>query len=474
MEMKLNKYSILGAVFSLLITLASCSKLLDQDPKASITVKTAWNNESDINAELAAAYSFLRSPLTIYFGHYAYGEFRAGDVKNAIAYNLENNVLGTDYYAVDNWRDWSRFYKAIAQCNLILEKIEGISDKEFSAFSKKHYISEVKFIRAFTYFYLLRIWGEVPINKKGVNRDPLPKSSMEDVFEFCLQDIEGAMEDLPWSYTDAKMKAVRASKASALALRAHVYMFQGNDLEGEKACKDLMDNAGLAKIQLLPFSDMAKVMKGKSAEGIFEINFNDTEGSRFSTLAGTFVRPPEVANKPGEASTIPLKVADELFPIGTSDKRATWLNNRSNSLDIVVNKFNIKAPDFTVTAPKFQANIIMFRYADIILLRAEALANLNRGDEAIPLINMIRERASAPLYDSAIETDVKFAVAQERRKELIGEGHRWYDMMRNNTISTYNIYITPDMVERGAAYWPVPASAFSNNPFMTQNAFWAD
>jgi len=467
------KYHIAVACLVLPLLFSGCEKVLQQEPQSSNTVKNAWKNEVDANAELAAAYSLFRSPLTTLYAHYAYGEFRALDLKNIAGSNLERNVLNDSYYAVDYWRDWSKFYKAIAQCNLILERIDEIPESSFTDLPRKHYIAETRFLRAMVYFYITRVWGEVPLNTVGINRDPLKRSSMEEVLEFALTDLDKSYADLPWTYASATQRAVRATKSSVLALKAHIYMWNKEEAKAEEACKLLMDNEALSKLQLLPFSRMAEVIKGKSLEGIFEVNFNGLEAAKYSTLASSFVRPPEVSAKPGESSTVLAAVANELFPIGSPDLRGQWLANRSNSDDIVLNKFNIKAPDFTPTLPKFEANISLFRYADIILLRAEALVKLNRGAEAIPLLNRVRTRANATTYNAVTETDLALAVLQERRKELIGEGHRWYDLVRNNKVPNYNIYITDTDVGMGAVYWPVSAAAFQNNPLMLQSVFWA-
>ncbi|MDR6785731.1 hypothetical protein ABIE26_004800 [Pedobacter africanus] len=471
----MNRYKYFIALACLIMPLlfTGCKKALQQEPKASNTVKNAWKNEADANAELAAAYSLFRSPLTTLYGHYAYGDFRTGDVRNSAAFNLERNDLGSSQYAVDYWRDWSRFYKAIAQCNLILERITEIPESSFTDLPRQHYVAETRFVRALSYFYLARIWGDVPLNTLGINRDPLKRSDMNEVLEFALQDLDAGYADLPWAYASTTLRAVRATKPAVLALKAHIYMWKKEEAKAEAACKTLMDNEGLSKLQLLPFSRMAEVMKGKSAEGIFEVNFNGSEAAKYSTLGSSFARPPEVSAKPGEYSTIPSAVANELFPPQSPDLRGQWLANRSNSEDIVLNKFNIKASDFTPTAPKYEANISLFRYADLILLRAEALVKLSRGAEAIPLLNRVRSRANATLYDAVLEPDLAFAILQERRKELIGEGHRWYDLVRNNRVPAYNIYITDADASMGAVYWPVSAAAFQNNPLMTQSFYWS-
>lgn len=452
---------------------SSCEKSLLQDPKTTITVNTAWQSEGDVQAEIAAAYSFFRSPLTTYYAHYAYGEFRAGDVKSLVAFNLERNDLGTDYYAVDNWRDWGKFYRAIAQCNLILEKMVIMDNALFTNKPKAYYHAEIRFLRSFIYFYMTRIWGDVPLNLEGVNKKPLPRLAKEKVWEFCIQEVEAAYDALPLQVTTANERGIKPTKIAALALLSHIHMFNQNYEAAEKALQQIQTNEVAAGLELLPFSKFKEVIKGRSKESIFEVNFNDKEASIYSTLGAAFARPPEIRTKLSEACNIPIKVADELFPSGTSDLRNQWVTNRSNTLDITLNKFDVKAPDFTVTAPKYEANIILLRYAEILLLHAEVLTRNNKPNEAIAKLNKVRSRSTAALYDATTEPDLLQAILKERRKELIGEGYRWYDLMRTNKIPEFNSYITPAHVEEGAAYWPVSAYSFDGNPYMVQTGFWS-
>lgn len=470
--MKILKTTTLLLLLALLFS--ACEKSLLQDPKTSITVNTAWQSESDVQGEIAAAYSFLRSPLTTYYAYYAYGEFRASDIKNVVGSNLERNDLGTNYYTVDNWRDWGKFYRAIAQCNLILEKVEGINADAFKLKTKAYYIAEVKFIRAFTYFYISRIWGDVPLNLVGVNKKPLPRTPKEKIWEFCIQELNDVLaSELPMQYATVAERGVKPTKIAAMTLLANIHMFDRKYLEAEKVLTEIVKNEVAGGLALLPFSKFKEVMQGRSKEGIFEINFNDKEASVYSTLAASFARPPEVKNKISEASNIPVEVANALFPVGGPDLRTQWLTNRSNSLDITLNKFDIKAPDFTVTLPKYQANIVVFRYADVLLLHAEALVRNNKPTEAIEHLNRVRARASALAYNAADEPDLLKAILTERRKELIGEGYLWYDVVRTDRIPAFNSYITDAHVEQGVAYWPVSAYSFDGNPHMTQTNFWA-
>ncbi|TDQ80203.1 RagB/SusD family nutrient uptake outer membrane protein [Sphingobacterium yanglingense] len=463
----------IGILLMAIGMLGSCEKSLIQDPKTTITVNTAWQSESDVQAEIAAAYSFFRSPLTTYYAHYAYGEFRAGDVKTPIASNLERNDLGTDYYTIDNWRDWGKFYRAIAQCNLILEKTATMDDDLFKTKQKAYYHAEVRFLRSYIYFYMTRIWGDVPLNLEGVNKKPLPRLAKEKIWDFCIQEAEAAYDALPLQVTVANERGVKPTKIAVLALISHIHMFSRNYEAAEKTLRQIQTNEGAAGLELLPFSKFKEVIKGRSKESIFEINFNDKEASTYSTLGAAFARPPEIKTKIWEACNIPVKVADELFPVGTSDLRVQWVTNRSNTLDITLNKFDVKAPDFTVTAPKYEANIILSRYAEILLLHAEVLARNNKPNEAITQLNRVRARSTAALYDAAIEPDLLKAILKERRKELIGEGYLWYDVVRTDRVPEFNSYITATHVEEGATYWPVSAYSFDGNPHMVQTSFWS-
>lgn len=117
---------------------------------------------------------------------------------------------------------------------------------------------------------------------------------------------------------------------------------------------------------------------------------------------------------------------------------------------------------------------MVFRYADVVLLRAEALANLGRDNDALPVLNLIRQRAGAPDIASngdALKSDIYY----ERVRELMGEGHYFYDLVRTRKAIDGNFTFSPitaDGFARGAWTWPIDVTATANNPFMTLNQYW--
>jgi hypothetical protein len=117
----------------------------------------------------------------------------------------------------------------------------------------------------------------------------------------------------------------------------------------------------------------------------------------------------------------------------------------------------------------------IFRYADAILLYAEACAELNRDAEAISALNMVRERAQASRYNGGGGTDLKNFIFLERERELIGEGHRYFDLIRTRRLMSSEWTMSPltlDQYNRGGWTWPIHASALNNNPHMELNQYW--
>lgn len=458
------------------LALTSCN-VLEQEPKSMVTEANAWKSENDVIAEIHGAYALIRSAMvgdSKTYAYWAYGDLRFGDiVYNNLNNNLDKLNLKSDTYNIEPLTQWKKFYSAIVQCNLIIENAPRIPKSEFNQYSLEHYLGEAHFLRGFLYFYISRIWGDVPLQTKALNKDPLPREKTDVVLDFAIKDTQFAIRNLPWQYPydAARVKAIRATRGAAYTLMSHIHMWQKKDSEALEASKAVIDSLSLSGYDLLPMTASAesdKIFKGRSAEGIFEIDFSDADkevGNQ--TIANmALCWPPYATNTYWETTSVSASLL-QLYSDPNDRRRSLWFNTTNSSPMLI--KFKNTAASLKNA---YEDNILIFRLAELYLLRAEGLANTGDRNGAIALLDKVRQRAGAAAY-SETEGDLKLAIVQERRKELVGEGHVWFDMLRNGYLLHFKgaTYTEQDL-QMGAWAWPIHKYAFTTNPLLTQTPFW--
>ncbi|MDR6569440.1 Starch-binding associating with outer membrane [Chitinophaga ginsengisegetis] len=481
----------IGILFCLLLGVGSCKKFLEVKPLDTLSGKDFWKTRGDAQKAISGAYAKLLQKFTNGVV-YNVGDFRPGNWnwfdKNGFRNLAANRLLQAGGDGIEDIPDWGLFYQAIATANLCIDRIPGIEDPAFSSKEKKALVAEARFIRAFIYFYMTRLYGDVPLQTDPYDITLRPREKMLTVLDFCLKDLEACKEDMVISYDDPTNRAVRGTKGAALALMAHINMWSaGFDPANQQKywtqtadlIKELMD---LHEYKLLPYTKetFQTIFKGRSEEGIFELSLDANYGGAFHYLICQWTLHDPIIRDGlnGNSEITPMvRHLDRVYPRGESDRRLElWFDDPYASK-------GEKKPMFlkfsAITNPitrDYDANFILFRYADVILLRAEALANLgNRNAEAIAMLNLVRDRAGAKLYAGGGGEPLKTAIFYEREKELMGEGHLWYDLIRTGRIGDRTLTenpLTPDLMEKGAWTWPIATSAVNNNPLVTRNQYW--
>lgn len=508
----------------LLTGISSCKKYLSLDPPSDLSGNNFWKTKADVENYTNGMYELLRksaSRLNMKIGAGATGnEFAflpfAGDLRGAPVF--ENKVGFDRYYIADlannnirhfltevptgnNWyrlfnlerfTRWEHFYKVIAAANIAVERIESVPDPSLSEEDKKAYIAEAVFIRNMCYFFLVRQFGDVPYYTKAYHAEPLKRMPMVEVLKNCVADLNAVKDDLPWTYKDPVFVAVRAMKGSALALQMHLNMWLASfdavnstayytqvDLLGDE-----LQNENGGAYALLPLERSGEIFKGRSKEGLFEIPQNANYGESFAwstfydlvaySFPGTGTRISQMYYDP--------KFIEVLYPVGQTDKRANiWFDPttlrtyNNNTQTFRMRKFLVSTDPGAIDGFGFDASQIVFRYAGAILLQAEALAELGNEAKAKQLINIIRDRAGAP-HITVSGKELKNEIFFERCRELLGEGHYWYDVVRTRRVIDldykFGYHMTVDQYKAGAWTWPIHPSALVNNPGMTLNNYW--
>jgi hypothetical protein len=398
-----------------------------------------------------------------------------------------------------NLTRWAEYYKIIQSANILVSKLqEGIP--ALSGEQTKRYIAEAKFIRNYSYFFLVRLYGDVVYYTTPFQKDPLPRMDMVSVVKNCIADLKTSKNDLPFAITDPSLRGVRASRGAIIGLLMNMNMWNaGFDPANKTAYYQDTENLGAEIMgsqayRLLPLSDWATVSKGRSEESLFElfstVNYNVSSNPlaqpfKLAQFGESFIhfpyRLPEYDNRTSPC-VFTAEYMKKLYPDLQDNRLAAWFDDPFNQnaetfqmKKFAGNTFLDSTNPLDNSIP--DASFLIMRYADAILLRAEADAELNLPDKAIENLNIVRQRASATAYPVGLPADValKDAIFWERAKELMGEGSHYFDLVRTKRI-TSKLYtdnpLTADKFARGGWTWPIDASALNNNPYMTLNTYW--
>ena len=415
-----NYIFILAASLSLI----SCSdSFFDLEPSNSVVTDKVYQSASDFNVAVIGCYSKLQTQVNFYM---ECCEYRSDNL------NLSAPTAGTqDRYDIDHFMEktsngildsyWANFNNNVYRCNMILDRIDAAN---FDEKLKKQYKGEAMFIRALNYFNMYRIWGGVPVTKKVVTVDEAMKISRatdEQMLDFLGGDLKTIVEEnmLPESYSGEDLG--RATSGAAMALLGKVYLtFHEWDL-----ASDVLSQL-IGKYELIkPVSKVFDVENKMNKEIIFAIRFNkEVEGEGH----GYWYSITNLTDDSNQSESLVNSYA-------TNDDRKnliTYVNAAANVC--LMNKFfDVKSDTYNVVGN----DQILLRYADVLLMYAEALNEIgydaSEGSVALKQLNDVRERAGLGKLSNVElpdQSSFRRAILDERQREFPYEGHRWYDLVR--------------------------------------------
>ena len=257
MKMKF-RYLVNSAMLWTALALGSCADFLDREPYSEPVDESYWNSEEDVEAAVAGGYGLLRAALANHSAYYAYGDIAGTNVFSKFEYEDEDwnqmNQFKLDYAIaasetyrpLKQLRNYQLFYRVVNQCNRALKKVGQMSDEVFDDGEKEKYIGELYFLRGYTYFYMYRIWGELPIVTTSpdnvINADYVARSPLADVAALIYSDLEEARVRLPWEYEDNANFAVRANKGVVFATLAHMAAWDRDYAKCVAACDSVLNS----------------------------------------------------------------------------------------------------------------------------------------------------------------------------------------------------------------------------------------
>ena len=420
----------------------SCKKdFIYLTPISTASVDAVYKTDKDFQDAVAGIYSVMRNQ---YQDFWIFGDLRADDSWHALgndAFLVSVNTFSMSSSANLMINSWRNYYKMISRSNLVLDKI--VATDAAVVKNKDRHTAEARFLRALAYFDLVRIWGDVPMPTTTISIDDGYKLSREKVQKIyndvIIPDLIYAESKLPLKFTGTDVGRVTKGAASSILARVYITV-----KDFAKAETKLQEITGMGYALLKNYNELFDYTKEEHhSEYIFDIEYQDGGlglGSGFSnkflpksagSAADLFYN---IKGGAGEQNTPTLGFLAAFDP---ADKRQDVTVAKGYYDNSGVFKGFIQIATFTkkylATTPAIndsKVNWKVIRYADVLLMYAEALNENGKTNQAIPYINMIRKRAGLPEYTSLTKDAAREKIYDERRFELGMEGVRWFDLVR--------------------------------------------
>lgn len=469
----------------------SCSNELDQEPVSIISNESFWKTQDDAEGALYGAYLDLREvsrfDLNI-LGEYRSEIFGVGLAGDGGYRKYYENTMSAD----DAGPSWENIYKIINSSNLILKYVVDIDfDGDDSA--KNTILAEAYTMRAFAYFIIVRTWGDAiihtePIESANAELTQKERSSKQEVFNLIKADLEMAINLFPNNEMPSGRN--RWSRAGAKALKGNVFLWTGKIENGGSedlnialnAFNDVVNTEG---INLLPnYSDVHKFDNKGNNEIIMAVRFDQFESSN-NYIQDIYMLPQQIPADldsgirdlivpgGGNAIVLPTKSTADKFSLDDSRRSSTFLEifSQGELYAIIAQKNTGSVID---GSRLFVSDVVLYRLADILLMRAETLNALDQDPSED--INTVRQRAYGDNFPDHIFVNQSKSlndqeILKERLFELMLEGKRWWDLVRFNKV----FELVPSLQGRDDdkyLLWPISNEILSLEPKVEQNSDW--
>lgn len=487
--MKSIKYSSI-LLFILLFT--ACDDFLNEVPKDTVNSSNFYKTEADAIAAVNAAYQPLQWPKLfnlrmwtsdIFAGNSIVGA--GGGTDGQETQDLANFVTTPDNAGVlDLWRGPA---PGILYSNVVLEKVPAI---EMDEALKNRILGEAKFLRGLYYFILVRYFGDVPLilTPQYPGDDLRPsRTPAAEVYAQIIKDLTEASEQLPSRASYGSGDVGRASKGAALGMLAKVYLTLGQWAQVVALCEQI-ETSGYALND--NYADNFSPVTENSIESLFEVQYfgktaasfwnDDNQASWTSTFTGprnsNMVEGGYGWNQPTQEFIDAYEPGDLRMDITVLYEGGEQFDGQDYSASYSTTGYNLRK--FLVPRSLSSAydtsplNFPVLRFADVLLMKAEALNELSRTTEAEDPLNEVRNRAGLGDLTGLSQNAFRDAVLHERRMELAFEGHRWFDLIRVQN-GNYGLEFLHSIGKTNASekflLLPIPQLERAANPNLTQN-----
>ena len=489
----INSKVVFLLLLALTITAPSCKKFLEPEPISEIPAGKMWQNQRDVNSGIAEIYSSFRTALNA--NYFSWGEMRSDNFVLFSEQPTENGKLILNQLTTDMVSsNWNTIYKVISNANFAIKNIPNADITD--AVLKNDYLAQAYAMRALSYFYAARVWGNVPVYLEPIDNIDKGEFKARTAMKTVLRDV--VMADLKTAeqlINPGNLERKRISRQAIYAIQADVYMWLEDYDSADKTIDKLRSNVTYTNFQ----PDMS-LMKKQFVEDLNnKVNDNDPTKDEYgpATNEMIFVIHQNVSEAglnnysliwlllgsgSGQGSTVVL--SPKLQATYTAAKAATPSDNRYD---------NYLAPSgggtTTFQVHKYIANgtslpyqnfincqmaYPVYRFTDVLLMQAEAKARLDKWQEALDIIRTTtRTRAGVAASTRALSTfssrdQVIDYVLDERQIELVGEGKRWFDLVRTKRAVKVMQPIN-GMSNENQTLFPINQSLINQNPSLVQN-----
>ena len=445
----------------LLVGLLSCDDFLEVGSNTSeLDIELVFENDNTAIIALEAVYHELQIS-----GFASGSSSSVSFVSNSLAddaveygvderYNFYTNTLRADNGM--NYNIWSSTYKQLYNTNALLE---GIADNaDLTEATKNRIEGEAKFIRAFIYYYLVHLYGEVPLvlTTDYQTNQRLARTSVGEIYAQIQKDLEEALVYLPEDYVHSEGEHIRPTKYAVYTLLARLALWKEDYNQVVNYASEVIDSGKYSLV------DLDNVFRANSLESIWQLvpvdpNIGAFEGNIFILENN----PKAPYNSSSQSLTEDLLSVWEVNDL----RYQSWIGVYSEGVEDYYYPFKYKIKNGGDT----EEYSMVIRLAELYLIRAEAYAKSGSSQLALDDLNRIRSRAGLVGWTMADITDIEQVVLDERRRELFSEwGHRWMDLRRFGIIDEVLGQKKPTW-QSNAKLLPIPEQDILRNPFLTQN-----
>ena len=474
---------------------------MDLLPQDGITRQEYWKTKENIQAALIGCYASLLGdptnrdrPLSEYL--FMWGETKADMVAAGLGIsNDEQDIINVNTLNTNSIAKWTAVYRTINYCNTVIDFAPGVMslDNTLTQTQLNAYLAEAKALRALMYFYLVRSFRDVPLKITSTSSDEdlqqLPKTSADSILNQIEADLNYADSNVVRTHGNLQYDKGQITKYTVKAIKADVYLWRDKYQQVADACDFIIASNQFGLINGNGDWFNTLYYKGNSNESIFEFQY---DVQKLNSFWGMFT----TSRARYFASA---NVMDNVFTIDYvndfKDIRGEGASVRTSDNGV----FKYLGINNTNQIRPFDASYahwFVYRYADILLMKAEALNQLGgRGTEALALVNQIRNRARA-LAQTNTNPDPTDQIAlgdyilQERAREFAFEGKRWYDVLRNakrNNYARFDLLVSmltksvpPNRLQSAinkyrdynSHYFPIYFYEIQVNPNLVQNPFY--
>lgn len=502
------------AIVLLLIAAAGsgCRKILDIKATNLVNESNAWSSLNDARSALLGTYGLLRTALAENEAYWLYGELRGGvfaamnrpDLQAVIDGNLKQS-----YSLLNEVSNWRKFYAVINAANLFIERSGEIlkRDPQYTKLNNSVDIAQMKALIGITYFYMVRIWGDVPLVTQSYDGTfpKIPRSQGRAVLKYAEEQLKAAAPVLPYVYGDvlasyfpgqyyggdrSKWAGSLVTRNAAYAYMAHIAAWDNRYLDASVYVDFVISNAALSGINASTVYDLTRsdgFFLNQNTNQVFSLGFSAADGESTPTghlenltlanpiipRANPLVYVPDtrivsVFNEPG----------DQRFYLDSAGVAHSAYFSESSSNLTIFSKIKVigtggtqqnTAGQNTNVITVYSSPVVFTRLEELKLLKAEALTVLGQPGDALDVLNEIRFNRGLALLNTT--DNLLEQVFHERQRELMGEAWAWYDLVRYKQIKNNDAAFNA-MRQKGGIYWPVSQDVIDRNSSVEQTPYW--